>query len=94
MSFTHGKPSCTDMQQRPAQTKHMRGRDELGQGARGLGALGRDARGPGARGWGARGPGERGRGVQHMRGPANIMKVAPMSHLMKRALHIGGQNLI
>ena len=94
MSFTHGKPSCTDMQQRPAQTKHMRGRDELGQGARGLGALGRDARGPGARGRGARGRGERGRGVQHMRGPANIMKVAPMSHLMKRALHIGGQNLI
>ena len=94
MSFTHGKPSCTDMQQRPAQTKHMRGRDELGQGARGLGALGRAARGLGARGRGARGRGERGRGVQHMRGPANIMKVAPMSHLMKRALHIGGQNLI
>ena len=72
----------------------MRGRDELGQGARGLGALGRDARGPGAWGRGVRGRGERGRGVQHMRGPANIMKVAPMSHLMKRALHIGGQNLI
>ena len=89
MSFTHGKPSCTDMQQRPAQTKHMRGRDELGQGARGLGARGLDARG-----LDALGPGERGRGVQHMRGPANIMKVAPMSHLMKRALHIGGQNLI